>query len=374
MFYVIKVVSLNFFIATVLFGCNQPYIKGTFPTFKAPEWRKHEVDPIVKKATLPKKRFKYDRIEISRTEKNEPLVNGRILRSDVARVERATNVSDTGYVTYVVGSPDTKATYAVKYYKPLKKTGKSTESMADTFGYIFMGNALTGEKNRFKHGSIFGGKSYIFDEYVLGSFGILLIRDKTTLIYFDADNEQPYVSYLPEKANFNYKLSGIQSGDISYTRHVLVNRYVDNLRMLSIKVDDEYLYDYSWFNLEKDQITTTFPMYVDGRTGKSVDNWVFNYDNPKIKLIGTEHGPISFSREGEYYKSIVARNLWTGEKAMLFYRWHGVGGLSGIRMTTNGSLSIETAYGFDTRKLDDVLKYIKENNGIDLSKVESKRE
>lgn len=348
-------------ISVSLFGCNQPFIKGTFPTFETPEWRKHETDSIVKNAVMPEKKFEYTPVEISRTEKGEPLINGKILRYETSSVVRACNVSDTGYVTFVTGSPDTQAMYEVNYYEPLNTTGKSTSK---TFGYIFMGDGIG--KRYFKHSRIFGGKSYSFDEYVLGSFGILLIRDNNTFIYFDADSDQPYVSHLLEKENFDYKLSKIQAGDISYTRHILIKRYVDNLRMLKIKVDDEYLYDYSWFNLEKDSITTSFPMYVDGRTGKTVDNWVFYETNLKIRLISTSEGPISLSREGEYYKSIVARNLWTGKKAMLFYRWHGIGGLMDIKKIPNGSMSIKTAYGFDHRQIDDVLKYMKENNGNDL--------
>ena len=367
MFKIAKGIGLGVLVGLLLSGCNQQYIKGSFPSFEKPAHRKHETDLIVKNAVMPERKFKYDPVEISRTEKNEPRINGRILRADVSRVHRASQVSDTGYVTYVVDSPDTKAFRAVKYYKPVAKDGKSVEGTGETFGYILLGDD---RKKYFKHSQIFGGTRYSFDEYELGSFGILLIRDGNTFIYFDADNPTPYVAYLPEKKGFKYELSRIQTGDISFTRHILIKRYVDNLRMLGVKVDNEYLYDYSFLNLEKDRLTTTFPMYVDRRTGHGVDRWVFFPDNPKLLLIGTKHGPIVFSREGEYYKSINARNLWNGEKAMLFYRWHGVGGLSRIAPTQNGSLAIETAYGFETRKIDDVIKYMKENNGIDLSKEE----
>ncbi len=329
-------------IGIVITGCNQNFVSVKLPSLEKPEWAKHEEDPIAKNAVMPNNKYMFRHISIEKTNKGEPIVDGKILFDPHGKIIKLSAKSATGYITYLVENPDGGTD--LKYYDPIKKQEPKV------FGTIYRADS---GQSFYVHKKT--QKKYAFNEYLIGSHGIVLIRNqRNAFMYFSPEtNGEPKIVRLPEKRKFEYKLSNYQQGDISYTRHILIKRFVDNSRLLGMKADNEYLYDYSWFNFDTGKITTVYPIYIDGRIGKSVDNIAYDL----MYLFDTKEGPICISREQEAYKNIYARNLWTGQKKLLFTRDHGIHGMI-VKLQPNGKIKVVAGMGFEDHEIDDVVGYM----------------
>ncbi len=338
-------------VSLTISGCNQNFVTVKLPSLEKPIYAQHEKDPIAKNAVIPDKRYRYRPIKLSETNKGEPVVDGEILFDSHGKILEISQQSDTGYVSYIVENPE--GGHDLNYFDPIKG------SEPKKFGSIYRADS---GQNYYLHEAT--GNKYAFSGYYLGSHGILLARNKHTFIHFSPNTQsEPKVIRLPEKDKFEYKLSDYQRGDFSYTRHLLVKRFVDNSRLLGLKSDNEYLYDYSWFNIDTGMITTVFPIYIDGRSGKTVDDYAYNL----MFLFATNEGPICITREKEAFKNVYARNLWTGQKELLFTRDHGIHSMNAELMSSK-KIKVIAGMGFENHEIDDVVGYMNKNANVLVKK------
>lgn len=324
--------------AFLLAGCNV----GTIKRIEKP---KPDPDPIALNAKMPEKTYVLGKLKIYRDK------YGKVMVVDATRtefpivdphgpIERVSDYSDTCNITTVVSNPeeghDVKVTPACIQGKP------------KVFGWL---HGSGSGNHYYRH--LATGQDVRVSGYLLGSSGIAIALDRRTFMMFDSDDtDRPKIVSLPE----DYYLSDLQPGDVSFTRHILIRRYVGKGKILGfLETKEDALYDFAWFNVDTGKLTTIFNIHVDiSIKGTSVDD----YARELIDLVITPEGPISITREGSWWKKLIARNLFTGKKVLIFER---DGGISGCKVTQDdfyGPAKIESSLGFQTGVIDDLVKFM----------------
>ena len=260
--------------------------------------------------------------------------NGKRYIDPFGKTVHVSKLSDTGYVSYTVKNPkniDKKGSYIVKVKNAI------SESKPVYFGHLYQ------QKIANVYFTQNEGETYNGDQFILYSKGIILTRDRTVVMYFSLETE-PKIHILPD----GYVFSAYQQGDVSFSKHITIQRRIGQatglLGTTLLNVDE---FDVSLFNIETGKITTTLNMQLRGADESEQTEHFKNV----FYLFNSRTGPITISLE-DGYKKVVARNLVTGKKQVVFRRESGVSFLkAGL---TNGKIWTEASLGFSDKKVNDV--------------------
>ena len=242
-------------------------------------------------------------------------------------------LSDTGYVTYTVRNP--KELESESFIVKSKNTRSSSKP-------IKLG-VLKQQNNQNVYFTTKDGETFNGDQFILCSKGLVLTRDRTVVIYFSIDAE-PKVHVLPEE----YVFSGFQKGDVSFSKHIAIQRRIGKaIGLLGTALQNVEEFDVSLFNVETGKITTTFNMQL---RGVNESEQIEHFKNT-FYLFNSKKGPITISLE-DAYKRVVARNLVTGKKTVLFEREHGISFVkAGV---LKGNIWVKASLGFSDKQVNNV--------------------
>ncbi len=306
---------------------------GTTDRGRAPN-----ADPL-EKATFKPRVEKQKLSSLNIVRKSDGFItNGKRYIDPFGKTIDISKLSDTGYVTYTIRNPKDldNESFVVKTKNTL------SDSKAVEVGLLKLKN----DHNVYfttKDGDTFNG-----DQYILYSKGLVLTRDRTVVIYFPFGSK-PRIHALPQE----YVFTSYQKGDVSFSKHVTIQRRIGKaIGLLGTALRNVEEFDVSLFNVETGKITTTFSMQL---RGANESEQIQHFKNT-FYLFNSKSGPITISLE-DVYKKVVARNLISRKKSIVFERERGISFVkAGV---SKGKIWTQASLGFSDKQVNDVESLLK---------------
>lgn len=249
--------------------------------------------------------FTVDKGDWAKTQNTDQLlVEGRRVTDKDGRIVAWSDLSDTGFFTYMVykdrigDTPDKYLHYDLRMIDARKPSSKP-----QTIATV----AVRGSRSIWN----LSGESVECEEYFLTSRGLVLLNEEGSVVtYFEVGN-QPVTTTLP----VGYKVTSFGvTGDMAYSKHIRIIQHRGPHKLLGMLPSaQEELYDVSWLNLETGAITATAKDVVVNVENERAFR---NHINGASRLINAKSGPLVISVEDTLKKTIV-RNLATLQKETL---------------------------------------------------------
>jgi hypothetical protein len=234
------------------------------------------------------------------------LVNGRRLVDANGTIRTWSPISNTGFITYLVKNdrveqtPDGLSHYDLKMLD-VRTPGQQAEVIATL--------ASNGSRHLWRFGK--DAQPQLAELYHLTSKGVVLMReDNSVITYFEA-GKTPVTTALP--VGYKATAFGVET-DLAYGRHIRIIQHRGVHKLLGLLPSDkEELYDISFWNMERGEITGTAKDVV---VNVATEDAFQNYINGASQMVDSASGPLVVSIE-DTLKKTVARNLATLEKVVL---------------------------------------------------------
>lgn len=258
------------------------------------------------------------------------------------KIIHLSELSDTGFITYTIQG-NKRHDYIVKLVNPL------TNEEAQTLGIL--------EKKRgLWHFTPKNEKRYSGDWFRLTSRGLLLNRNNNIVTYFSPDS-QAKTHILPE----GYRFSPLQKGDISQSKHILIQRQIAPRTRLGIITLESSVkrFNLALFNILTGDITSKIH---DVRLQSNSDQDQADHLKNTYYLFNTASGTIVATVE-DGYERLVLRNLTTGQKKTAFERERGVS-FPKAKMHESGRIEISASVGLSTHRIVDAENFLSTGNKL----------